>query len=36
MAHEKYKIKAQDEFQAMIMTSPVFAYIPNLSDDIVV
>jgi hypothetical protein len=35
-AHEECKIKkAHDEFGAMLMKSPVFAYIPNLSEDIV-
>jgi len=35
-AHLEYKgRKAHDEFRAMIMKSPAFAYIPNLSGDIV-
>jgi hypothetical protein len=35
-AHEEYKRrKAHDELRAMIMKSPSFAYIPNLSDNIV-
>ena len=32
-AHEEYReAKAHDEFRALIMRSPVFAYIPNLSE----
>ena len=35
-AREEYKgTKAHDEFRAMLMKSPLFAYIPNLSEDIV-